>query len=291
MIHFLCSGKIIADKDCCICHNTKCKKGGGYEALAKCLTKTAALKLQSCADSRNDNPRLRAYVTGIDWGNIVALELYYHISCYKLYTKPVKDVVQPANDGPLNTLTDLVHDRVIVNKEVIESDVLLDMYKNLGPARIPDKRVLLDQILMLFNATVGLWTPKYGCSFLYNSLLEKGEIIQMYRNEKENSKEKPMSLEDKIVEVGQQIRKSIQSMSPTFPQWPVDEDSLLDNTTTVPEPLRCLVTSIVSNRRFVCLYIYFILCIYPNKAFSIAQYADFGKATNSHIFLNLYSSN
>ena len=41
-----------------------------------------------CAIQKNDNARLIAHVAGVEWQNIVALELQYHRSCYREYTRP-----------------------------------------------------------------------------------------------------------------------------------------------------------------------------------------------------------
>ena len=47
----------------------------------------AVVNLQNKALEGNDNPRLMASVTGIDWENIVAKELKYHKSCYSNLTR------------------------------------------------------------------------------------------------------------------------------------------------------------------------------------------------------------
>ena len=68
--------------ECCICYKQKSKQGKGYESFVKCITETAAVNLQNHALATNDNPRLLASVSGIDWQEIIPQELKYHKSCY-----------------------------------------------------------------------------------------------------------------------------------------------------------------------------------------------------------------
>jgi len=85
-------------------------KTGGYESLSKCVTESAALNLKSSALVKKSKEHLLAYVTGVDWKNILALELYYHRSCYKDLTRvvnrPSVDTIK--TDGDFKNLFEFV---------------------------------------------------------------------------------------------------------------------------------------------------------------------------------------
>ncbi|XP_057312286.1 uncharacterized protein LOC130653792 [Hydractinia symbiolongicarpus] len=86
------TGQSLAKQDeCCICQKRKTSTtGSGYEKLSKCITESSALTLQTAALQNGANDELIGYISGRDWTGIVALELRYHVTCYRAFTKPVK---------------------------------------------------------------------------------------------------------------------------------------------------------------------------------------------------------
>ena len=128
IIHFClrCIGRILADQECCICEKRKTAKcGSGYEALEKCETENGARTLQQAAEL-NEYPLLQAKVLGSDWQTILAMEFFYHRSCYRGICKKRTANAVPSNDAEkvFQKLTEVIEEKVILGCEVLR---LVDM--------------------------------------------------------------------------------------------------------------------------------------------------------------------
>ena len=55
--------------------------------MVKLTTKNAAETLARIVKKKNDNSQLLANLSGVDWTNIVSMDLFYHRSCYSKYTR------------------------------------------------------------------------------------------------------------------------------------------------------------------------------------------------------------
>ena len=102
--------------------------------------------MPQAALKRNDNEKLLADVSGVDWDRIVAMELMYHRSCWKAYTRdaPKRELV----DVPLlDAFYDEIRNRVIVNQEIIELCDILPTYKEITKSDIIDIRTLSNMII------------------------------------------------------------------------------------------------------------------------------------------------
>eukprot|EP00794_Sanderia_malayensis_P021367 gene21367-23447_t len=112
-------GKVLADKECCICGKRKTKKtGSGWEVLEKCETESGAQSLQKAALERNDNPHLMAEMSGIDVQVIVAKEFYYHRSCKRDYTRVETRRKKALDKTPFEGLVEYIQTQVISGGKV-----------------------------------------------------------------------------------------------------------------------------------------------------------------------------
>ena len=180
------------------------------------MTESAALNLQSSAfDKKKNNDRLCAYVTGVDWRTIIALELHYHQTCYKQLTR--RDTHQHCHDVYAGQIHDrlmpYVKKHVLDNMEVLSLDSLREFLisSDDNDCCIPHKRTLADFVLKHFEDKVALWSPKYGNAFLFNNSIEKGRIIEILFKTIERLKEKlkPSSIESEIDNVGRAVKDVI----------------------------------------------------------------------------------
>ena len=207
------------------------------------MTETAAVHLQKYASRVDDNPRLLAWVSGIEWTNIIPLELKYHKSCYR---DIVREIKLATFEEPLSSeLIEYIHNKVILNLEVLGTDDIFRFLETNGQMK-RDKRTFLDHILVYFD-TISLWAPKYGSSFLYNDTISKGEIIEkMFRKMSRMEEKFTPSFEDQLRNVCKVIRDSVLEMKPTYSQWPPSEEEVLVNKTVIPNSLETLIGNIVS---------------------------------------------
>jgi hypothetical protein len=106
--------------------------------------------LKACAHKKNDNARLLACVSG-DWQTIVAMELFYHKSCYKICTRQRVDEVPNIEADALQELFSCVEERVVKNYEVLQASELPKLY--IGETD-PDKRTLCDAVVKHFDGVV-----------------------------------------------------------------------------------------------------------------------------------------
>ncbi|XP_047132181.1 uncharacterized protein LOC124811086 [Hydra vulgaris] len=255
------SGKIIADKECCICYRKKTNKDrNGYEALTKCVTENAAKTLKENALCKSDIPRLMASVSGAEWQSIISLELHYHRSCYVNYTRPLRNPSVITENTIMSLLFDYVREHILNNLEIIETSKLIEFYSEncTDREKIPDSRTLQDSVVAQFKGSVQLWSPKYGYSFLYNNTIEKGKIIEVLlkKIERLEKKNNPKPIEQLIDQVAQEIRNEVLSMEKTYFDWPPNEDELLRVKTKIPPLLRRLFAKVlfcarVSNKGLV----------------------------------------
>ena len=194
-----------------------------------------------------------ACVSGVEWQNIVAMELYYHHSCYKNYTRKDKD--EEFDSGSLvataiEQVLEYVNNHVIKGFEVIPTSDLMDVYNedNVDLA-LPDKRTLIKLVLERFNGTVDCWTSK-TTSFVFNDSIEKGQVIEVllrkiHRLEK---RLEPKTTNEMIKDVSCLVRKEVKEMPNTFSRWPPVPDSLPEANTQLPPTLHSLLISCLSSR-------------------------------------------
>lgn len=245
-------GKILAEVECCICYSKKWFKSG-YEKLTKLQTESAANTLQSQAIKKKDIARLLACVSGLDWKNIVAMELFYHHSCYKNYTRHDRNKESDSRSldaTAVERILDYVNDHVIKGFEVIPTGELMDVYigGNLQIA-LPDKRTLIKLVTERFDGTVDCWTSK-TTSFIYNDSIKKGQVIEVLLRKIHHLEKRlqPKTINEMILDVACLIRKEVSEMPDTFSQWPPVPDSLPEASTQLPPTLNSLLISCLSSR-------------------------------------------
>ena len=240
----------MADLECCICYGKKTMKTGGYEVISKCVTKQAAETLQKYALATDSKPRLRAYLSGIDWSSIVPQEIYYHRSCYKDFTRPVITTTKsPVSDATLSNVMCFVQSTVLDERELVTLQRVSEVHeKYLGEGEKKlDKRTLSDRILKRFNGQVSMWSPKYEDAFFFNNEIEKGEIIElMFKKLEKVKKEKSKNTVSEIKNVAKVIKKKIKNLPDTYTRWPPTEDELISCKTAIPQELELLITNLLT---------------------------------------------
>ena len=90
---FLFLGLVLATYECIICQGkrTGSTLSDRYEKLVKFQTLDGAQTLQKCAHERGDNKYLLAQTGHLSVEDIVAKEFWYHSSCRRNYTRPIKE--------------------------------------------------------------------------------------------------------------------------------------------------------------------------------------------------------
>ena len=193
-----------------------------------------------------------ANVAGVEWQNIVALELYYHRICYQQFTRPnrLRGGFFKIQTEIIDLLHEYVQTHVIDNFEVVHTNELIDLYRENcnDEMEVPDKRTLVDLIIKEFGEKIALWSPKHGSSFMFNDEIPKGQVIEILTKKilMLQEKEKKQPIEDKIEEVARSIRNEIISAPLTFEQWPPSEEAILEKNTEIPTSLLHLLTSVLS---------------------------------------------
>ena len=214
--------------------------------------------MQLCAVQKNDNPGLVAHVSGVDWRNIVAVELMYHRSCYRAYTRPnrTRGGVVAVDNTALENMFYIFY-IIYISKHIIEEGEV--MYSNEFPVlyskncedqdKVLDVRTLTELITQHFAESIGLWNPAYGQAFIFNNNFPKGQIIENLLKKlkiaKENERVTPIN--QKIKEVAAAIRTEVTSLPLTYNDWPPSESTLLENKTVVPPLLKELMTSLLTS--------------------------------------------
>ena len=93
---------------------------------------------------KNDKPRLVAYVAGIEGQNIVALELYYHRSCYREYTRPNRPCggIFMLESDAVEQVYEFIYKCVIQEGEVMLTKEFVELYglKSPEPQKLPPTR-------------------------------------------------------------------------------------------------------------------------------------------------------
>ena len=211
------------------------------------MTEASAVTLQNYALSSNDNPRLTAAVSGMDWTKIIPQDLVYHKSCYSNLIRKSRKKVSD-DDATFFKLTDFVKEKVIENSEVIKTTEIFDYLEEIEEGGLKnDKRTVLNKIMSHFGDSVALWSPKYGSSFMYNNKIEKGEIVDIMFKKIERLKDTfILTFEDQSNNVSSKIREEILNMEPTYSDWPPNEDELIENKCRIPSSLETLIGSIIS---------------------------------------------
>lgn len=100
--------------------------------------------LKENAESKADNPRLMASISGTEWQPIISLELYYHRFCYLKYTRPQKTPFITIENAIMCLLFDYVKEHVLDNLEIIHTSKLFEFYKEncTDRTKVPDRRTI-----------------------------------------------------------------------------------------------------------------------------------------------------
>ena len=126
--------KNVLPKICIICGKNKfvCEKHSGkrrQEKLIQCETHTNLI--MTAAKQKNDE-KLLLHINNID---LVAIEMCYHSSCYKLYTRCLtkKSTMPSSNTSEYTSSFDIfcketVEKRIIENKEIFRMNKLKDLF-------------------------------------------------------------------------------------------------------------------------------------------------------------------
>ena len=90
---FVSIGLVLTTFECVICQGkrTDSTLSDCYEKLVKCQTLDGAQTLQKCAHERGDNKYLLAQIGHLSAEGIVGKEFWYHSSCRRNYTRPIKE--------------------------------------------------------------------------------------------------------------------------------------------------------------------------------------------------------
>ncbi len=91
--------------------------------------------------------------------------------------------------------------------------------------------------------------PKYGSEYVFNNSVEKGQLVEVAVKAKlANCRWEEKSLEEKTIEVAQEIRKELLETPNTFSSWPPPEDELLSKETEIPNLTTCLLEGILTKK-------------------------------------------
>ena len=130
---FLSLGLVLATYGCVICQGkrTDSTLSGRYEKLVKCQTLDGAQTLQKYAYERGDNKYLLAQIGHLSAKGIVAKELWYHSSCRRDYTRPIKEksTDRIKHDSAFVQLIAFIEKNVINEGNIIKFSTLQDKYK------------------------------------------------------------------------------------------------------------------------------------------------------------------
>ncbi len=163
IVHLLFSGKVLADRECCICRKRKRKKtGSGWEVLEKCETESGALSLQSAALERNDNPHFMAEMSGVDVQVIVAKEFYYHRSCKRDYTRVETKRKKALDRMPFERLIEYIQAQVISGGKVKHMTGVLAVYESFTMEQTPNMKTIKSWIKEYFEEKIDFWSPRSG---------------------------------------------------------------------------------------------------------------------------------
>ena len=93
---FLFLGPVLAIYECVICQGKRSysTSSNRYKKLVKCQTLDGAPTLQKCAHERRDKQYLLTQIGHLSAEGIVAKEFWYHTSCGRHYTRPIKELHQ-----------------------------------------------------------------------------------------------------------------------------------------------------------------------------------------------------
>jgi len=228
------SASLIADQTkCIICKSSKtARSGSGYETLEKCLTANGAKSLRENA-SLKGNERLMEEIAGKDISALIAYEMVYHRSCYKVFTKPTV-VVSDKEDLELETqktFISLFNDDLLVNKRVVWMKDIIKTYEAMRKhAMLPTKTVSSKEIKKLFVENI-----KNDLTF-YN-IPGRGEIIFAKTESGEILSKIPLTDTKKIDECASIIRKEILYLDSMLREWPASEDDVKNENVVIPSLL------------------------------------------------------
>ena len=198
------------------------------------MTKNGAVTLQQ-AENDDEYPSLRAEVAGVDWQTILAREFYYHKSCYKKLAKKrapktttvVDDLVEDNADEDyvFPEITKYISEKIIVDCEVVRMTDILMMYSEMADRLSGNKdnlvritaQKLKEKIQNYFGEKVGFCRPSYGSELVFNNNIEKGKLVEMTVTAKlANRKWEEKTLEEKTIEVAQEVRKELLEIPDTY---------------------------------------------------------------------------
>ena len=98
-----------------------------------------------------------------------------------------------------------------------------------------DLRTLKKRLSTKYGDDIGIWSPRYGKSFIYSERIQKGHIIEVGSCKIKKASSVPeASINQKITEVARILREEVVNMTPSFLQWPPSEDQLLNANVDVP---------------------------------------------------------
>ena len=167
--------------ECCIFYRNKTKNkssGGGYESLIKLRTKEAADILKQCVTNKNNNPPLLAWVAGRDVSSIISIELHYHRSCYRSYTRISTKHNIKNEEKIFKEVEQYLNQKVIGNFEVVTIANILEIYQQSNGKSISSAE--MQEYINESFADIDSWTPKYYEKFFFNLKGEKGQISEHF---------------------------------------------------------------------------------------------------------------
>ena len=96
--------------------------------------------LKQCVTNKNDNPRLLAWVVGRDASSIISVQLHYHRSCYRSYTRMSTKQNVEIEEKQFKEVQQYLNQKVIGNFEVVTlADILETTSRVMGKAYLLHK--------------------------------------------------------------------------------------------------------------------------------------------------------
>ena len=252
---------------CVICQTSKTSKSPGvrYEPLTSLETMTASENLLQAAKIRRDH-RVSLAIEGQD---LVAIEVKYHRSCYREYTRKRNlenlaryNAEEESTSGyrteyerAFNVLSKYIEEKIILDQEIITMSTLRDRYEELlveeGLAdEVKSYRTekLKTRIIKMFGEQVGFWHPRNRSKseIIYSELLPKGQIIEEGIGNQQISEESDIDFENDFEKEDNQakhlyhsaklLRSIVTDKKYTVP-WPPVPDDLTENNIVIPDLL------------------------------------------------------
>ena len=248
---------LLPSDKCLFCERNRIKKGGKFEYLVKCITKTAEDSIKKAAEEKQDEHMI-GKTQGID---LVAREAHYHNACRKDYTRLEARHARSGSDiGTIEEqsahLTAFEYIAAYIRAIIIEGcnvermsmlrekylQFLLENYPKYHNSEYKTYK-LKSKLMKEFGDKLHFWQPNYMSELVYSSEIKGQAIESAFENAASESK--------RLEEAALSLRRVIQCAqkgSKEMP-WPPTPRFLQSDTICPPKQLLDFLSNLISSNK------------------------------------------